>query len=75
MLEEQHIMLQSKEQMRNNIVDMYQSGKGYKPFLRLWDSSALWSEPLFTNGENLDQWWTFPGVAGLPKWIQERNDD
>ncbi len=33
MLKEQHIMLQSKEiqeRMRNKIVDMYQSGKGYK---------------------------------------------
>ncbi len=33
MLKEQHIMLRSKqiqEQMRNKIVDMYQSGKGYK---------------------------------------------
>ncbi len=33
MLKEQHIMPQSKEiqkQMRNKIVDMYQSGKGYK---------------------------------------------
>ena len=32
-LKEQHIMLRSKEiqeQMRNKIVDMYQSGKGYK---------------------------------------------
>ncbi len=33
MLKEQHIMLWSKEiqeQMRNKIVDVYQSGKGYK---------------------------------------------
>ncbi len=33
MLKEQHTMLRSKEiqeQMRNKIVDMYQSGKGYK---------------------------------------------
>ncbi len=33
MLKEQHIMRQSKEiqeQMRNKIVYMYQSGKGYK---------------------------------------------
>ncbi len=33
MLKEQHIILRSKEiqeQMRNKIVDMYQSGKGYK---------------------------------------------
>ncbi len=33
MLKEQHIMPRSKEiqeQMRNRIVDMYQSGKGYK---------------------------------------------
>ncbi len=33
MLKEQHIMLQSKEiqeQVRNKIVDMYQSGKCYK---------------------------------------------
>ncbi len=33
MLKEQHIMPRSKEiqeQMRNKIVEMYQSGKGYK---------------------------------------------
>ncbi len=39
-----------QEQMRNKIVDMYQSGKGYKAI-----SKALglepWSEPLSTNGE------------------------
>ncbi len=79
MLKEQHTMLKtSKEiqaQMRNKIVDMYQSGKGYKAFLRLWDSSEPRSEPLSTNGENFEQWWTFPGVAGLPKLLQERNDD
>ncbi len=37
MLKEQHIMLQSKEiqeQMRNKIVDMYQSGKGYKAIFK-----------------------------------------
>ncbi len=49
-------MPQSKEiqeQMRNKIVDMYQSGKGYKAFLRLWDSSEPQSEPLSTNGETV----------------------
>ncbi len=45
-----------QEQMRNKIVYMFHSGKGYKTFLRLWDSSEQGSEPLSTNGENLEQW-------------------
>ncbi len=48
---------------------------GIKPFLRLWDSREPRSEPISTNGENLEQWWTFPGVNGLPKLLQEDNDD
>ncbi len=64
-----------QEQMRNKIADMHQSGKGYKPFRRLWDFSEPRSEPLSTKGENLEQWWTFPGVAGLPKLLQEHNDN
>ncbi len=38
MLTEQHIMPRSKEiqeQMRNQIVDMYQSGKGYKAITKV----------------------------------------
>ncbi len=68
MLKEQHIMLQSKEiqeQMRKTKWLANQSGKSYKAILRFWDSSEPRSEPLSTNGENLEQWWTFPGVAGL----------
>ncbi len=56
MLKEQQIMLRSKEiqeQIRNKIVDIYQSGKGYKAFLRRWDSCEPRSDPLSTNGE---QW-------------------
>ncbi len=46
-----------------------------KPFLKLWDSSGPQWEPLSTNGKNMEQWWTFPGVAGRPKLPQERSDD
>ncbi len=76
MLKEQHIMPRSKEiqeQMRNKIVDMYQSGKVYKAISKALGLHG--QEPLSTNGENLEQWWTFPWVAGLPKLLQERNDD
>ncbi len=38
-----------------------------KPSLRLWDSSEPWSEPLFTNGKNMEECWTFPGAAGPTK--------
>ncbi len=43
MLKEQHIVLQSKEiqeQMRNKIVDMYQSGKGYKAISKAFVTPA-----------------------------------
>ncbi len=69
MLKEQHIM----PHLKNSRTDEKQNSwhvsvwKGYKAILRLWDSSEPWSEPLSTNGENLEQWWTFPGVAGLPQ--------
>ncbi len=72
MLKEQHIMPRSKEiqeEMRNKIVDMYQSGKSYKVISKVWDSSEPRSEPLSTNRENMEQ------VAGLPKLLQERNND
>ncbi len=81
MLKEQHIMPRSKEiqkQMRKKIVDMYQSGKGYKAI-----STALglqrtmvraiihkWRK-LVTVVVNL----AYTKVAGLPKLLQERNDN
>ncbi len=64
-----------QEKMRNKIVDMYQSGKGYKAISKALGLQRTTSELLPTNGENLEQWWTFPGVAGLPKLLQEHNDD
>ncbi len=64
-----------QEQMRNKRVDMYWSRKGYKAISKAWDSSESRSEPLSTKLENLEQWWTFPGVAGLPNLLQEGNDD
>ncbi len=48
---------------------MHQSGKGYKPFLRLWDSSKPRSEPLSTNGENWNsgepsqEWPSYPNYS------------
>ncbi len=77
-LKEQHIMLRSKEmqeQMIYKIVGSISLENVIQLFLRLWDSSEPQSEPLSTNGENLQHWWTFPGLAGLPKLLQERNDD
>ncbi len=60
MLKEKNIMPRSKEiqeQMRNKIVDVCISlERVIKPFLRLWDASEPQSEPLSTNGENLEQW-------------------
>ncbi len=48
--------------------------KVIKPFLRLWDSSEPRSEPLSTNGENLEQWW--PSRSDQPtNLLQECNDD
>ncbi len=73
-----HIMLRSKEiqeQMRKKVIEIYQSGKGYKAISKALDSSEPQWEPLSTNGENMEQWWTFPGVAGRPKLPQERSDD
>ncbi len=70
-----HIMLRSKEiqeQMRKKVIEIYQSGKGYKAVSK---ALGLHYEPLSTNGENMEQWWTFPGVAGRPKLPQERSDD
>ncbi len=78
MLKEQHFMRRSKEiqeQMRNIIVEMYQSGKGYKTISKALGLREPRSEPLSTNGENLEQWWTFPWVVGLPKLLQESKDD
>ncbi len=81
MLKEQHIMPRSKEiqkQMRNKIVDKYQSGKGYKAI-----STALgvqrttvraiihkWRK-LVTVVVNL----AYTKIAGLPKLLQEHNDN
>lgn len=48
--------------MRNKVIAIYQSGKGYRAHLRLWDSS----EPLSTNGENLRAVVNLL-VSGLPK--------
>ncbi len=72
MLKEQHIMPQSKEvqeQMRNKIVDMYQSGKGYKAI-----SKALGLQPTMVRAI-IHKWRKFgtvvklPGVGGLPKLL------
>ncbi len=76
MLKEQHIMLRSKEiqeQMRNKIVDMYQSGKGYKAISKALGLQRTTVRAIIHKWRK--QWWTFPGVAGLPKLLQECNND
>ncbi len=45
-----------QEQMRNKIVDMYQSGKGYTISKALGHQRTTVKEPLSTNGEHLEQW-------------------
>lgn len=44
--------------------------KTTKHFLRRWESSRPQWEPLALKRENMQQWWTFPGVAGQAKFIQ-----
>ncbi len=78
MLKEQHIMPQSKEiqeQMRNKIVDMYQSGKGYKAISKALGLQRTTVRAIIHKWRKLGTVWTFPGVAGLPKLLKERNDD
>ena len=68
-------MLWSKEiqeQMQNKVIDIDQSGKGYKA---ISEALRLQQEPLSKNGENMELWWTFPGLAGLQKWTQEHSGD
>ncbi len=71
-------MLRSKEiqeQMRKKVIEIYQSGKGYKAISKALGLQRTQWEPLSTNGENMEQWWTFPGVAGRPKLPEEHSDD
>ncbi len=73
MLKEQHIMPQSKEiheQMRNKIVDMYQSGKGYKAISKAFHGQSHY--PQMEKTWNSDE----PSRSGRPtKLLQECNDD
>ncbi len=78
MFKEQHIMLRSKEiqkQMINKIVDMYQSENGYKAISKALGIQRTTVRAIIHKWRKLGTWWTFPGVAGLPKWLQERNDN
>ncbi len=75
-LKEQYIMTRSKEiqeQMRNKIVDMYQSGNGYEAISKAWDSSDPRSEPLSTDGENLPRSGWSTKITPRAQWrlIQE----
>ncbi len=66
MLKEQHIMPRSKEiqeQMRNKIVDMYQSGKGYKAISKALGlqrttvrTIILQMEKAWESGEPCQEW-------------------
>ncbi len=58
MLKEQHIVVRPKEikeQMRNKIVDMYQSGKCSKATSQALGLQRT-TESLYTHEENLEQW-------------------
>ena len=71
------IMPRSKEiqeQMRKKLRSISLE-KVIKPFLKHWDSSEPQRESLSTNGENMEQWRTFPGAAGRPKLPHERSND
>lgn len=46
-----------------------------KPFLNFWNTSQPKREPLSTNGEDMEQWWTFPGAASRAKWPHKGSDD
>ncbi len=75
---EQHIMPQSKEiqeQMRNKIVDMYQSGKGYKAISKALGLQRTMVRAIIHKWRKLGTVVNLPGVASLPKLPQERNND
>lgn len=44
-----------KKWLGNKVSDIYQFGKGYKLFLKLWDSSEPWREPISRNWPKLPQ--------------------
>lgn len=46
-----------------------------QPFLRYWVTSEPQWQPLSTNGEDLQQWSTFPGVVSWAKLLHEGTDD
>lgn len=61
------------EEMRNTVIDIYQSGNGYSTI-----SKALCYQRTTvraTHGENLEQQRAFPGVASLPKLLQQCIDN
>ena len=66
--------LKDQKQMRNKVIGMYQSGKGYKPFLRLWDFSAAVRA---IKWRRLGTVVNLPRVAGRPKllhlWMAKKN--
>ncbi len=57
-----------QEQVRNKIVDMYQSGKGSNAISKAVGPQL---EPLSTNGEHLEQWRNLPR-SGQPTTITPR---
>lgn len=46
-----------------------------QPFLRYWVTSEPQWQPLSTNGEDLQQWSTFPGVVIWAKLLHEGTED
>ncbi|KAK3522610.1 hypothetical protein QTP86_027195 [Hemibagrus guttatus] len=62
-------MPRSKEiqkQMRKKVIEIYQSGKGYKAISKALGLPRTTVRAIIY-GENMEQWRTFPGVAGRPK--------
>lgn len=46
-----------------------------QPFLRYWVTSEPQWQPLSTNGEDLQQWSTFPGMVSWAKLLHEGTQD
>ena len=66
---------ETEEQMRNKVIDIYQSGKSCKAISKALGLQRTTVRAIIHNGENIEQWWTYPGVAGLPKLLQEHIDN
>ncbi len=64
-----------QEQMRNKIVDMYQSGKDYKAISKALGLQRTMVRAIIHKWRKLVKVVTFQGVAGQPKLLLDYNDD